>query len=83
MPFQTIFWITVAVVALIIVPIVMIASIVAHFRTRGSERKGSGGITSGIGAAMQELDRLMARPSVEHQLETRDQTAKQNEAGTD
>ena len=83
MQLQTIFWIAAAIIALVVVPIVMIASMVSHFRTRGSERKGSGGISSGIGAALQELDRLMSRPSVEHQLDAQDQAAKQDEAGTD
>jgi hypothetical protein len=83
MQLQTLFWIAAAIIALVVVPIVMIASMVSHFRTRGSERKGSGGISSGIGAALQELDRLMSRPSVEHQLDAQDQTAKQDEAGTD
>ncbi len=73
MQLQLLFWIVVAIIAFVVVPIVMIASMVSHFRSRGSERKGSGGISSGIGAAMQELDRLMSRPSVEHQLEAQDQ----------
>jgi hypothetical protein len=83
MQLQTLFWIAAAIVALVVVPIVMIASAVAHFRVRASERKGSGGISSGIGAALQELDRLISRPSVEYQLEAQDQAAKQDEAGTD
>jgi hypothetical protein len=69
MSFQLIFWSIAAVVVLIILPVVMILSMVEHLRTRGSEKVGSGGISAGIGAAMQELDRLMARPSVEHQIE--------------
>jgi hypothetical protein len=69
MMFQTIFWSIAAVAVLVVLPIVMIWSMVDHLRTRGSEKVGSGGISAGIGAAMQELDRLMARPSVEHQIE--------------
>jgi hypothetical protein len=56
-------------VVLIGLPIFLIASMVAHFRTRASERPGSGSQTAGIGAAMQELDRLLARPSAEHIVE--------------
>jgi hypothetical protein len=54
---------------LIGVPTFLIWSMVAHFRTRASERPGSGSQTAGIGAAMQELDRLLARPSAEHIVE--------------
>ena len=70
MTLQLIFWSVVAVLALVVTPIAMIWSIVDHLRGRGSQRKGTGGISSGIGAAMQELDRLMTRPSVEHKIET-------------
>jgi hypothetical protein len=42
---------------------------VDYFRGKGSERRGSGSFTAGVGAAMQELDRVMARPSAEHILE--------------
>jgi hypothetical protein len=59
----------VAGVVLIGVPIVLIGSAIAHVRTRASERPGSGSQTAGLGAAMQELDRLVARPSAEHVVE--------------
>lgn len=65
----TIFWSIMAVLVLIVVPIVLVISAIDHFRGRGSDRQGSGGISAGIGAAMQELDRIMARPSIEHQIE--------------
>jgi hypothetical protein len=83
MQLQLLFWIVVAIIAFVVVPIAMIGSMVSHFRTRASERRGSGGISSGIGAAIQELDRLMSRPSVEHQVEAQDLAAQQDEAGTD
>jgi hypothetical protein len=83
MQIQLLFWIVVAIVAFVVVPIVMIASMVSHFRVRGSERKGSGGISNGIGAALQELERLTSRPSIEHQVEAQDVAAKPDEAGTD
>ncbi len=69
MALQAIFWTVMAVAMLVGVPIMLIWTMVDHFRGRGSERRGSGGISAGIGAAMQELDRIMTRPSVEHQIE--------------
>jgi hypothetical protein len=79
MSLQLIFWSVVAVLALVVAPIAMIWSMVDHLRGRGSQRHGSGGISSGIGAALQELDRLMARPSVEHKLEVEQPTLKRED----
>jgi hypothetical protein len=79
MSLQLIFWTLAAVVALVIMPIAMIWSMVDHFRGRGSQRAGSGGISAGIGASLQELDRLMARPSVEHQIEAEQRILKRED----
>ncbi len=79
MTFQLIFWSILAVAALVVVPIAMVWSMVQHLRGRGSQRTGSGGISAGIGAAMQEIDRLMTRPSVEHQVETEQPTLKRED----
>jgi hypothetical protein len=79
MSFQLIFWTCLAVAMLVVVPIVLIWSAVDHFRGRGSQRQGSGGISAGIGAAMQELDRIMARPSAEHKTEAEQQTLKRED----
>jgi hypothetical protein len=43
---------------------------VDYFRGKGSDRRGSGSFTAGVGAAMQELDRVIARPSAEHIVES-------------
>lgn len=59
-----------AVAMLVIVPIVLVKTMVDYFHGRGSQREGSGGVSAGIGSAMQELDRLLARPSAEHKIET-------------
>jgi hypothetical protein len=83
MTWQLIFWLAVAFFAFIIVPITMIWSMVDHFRKRGSQRTGSGGISSGIGAALLELDRLMTRPSVEHQVEAEQQILKREDDSGD
>jgi hypothetical protein len=69
MTIQLLFWSVLAIAMLVGVPIVLIWTMVDYFRGRGSDRSGSGGISAGIGAAMQELDRIMTRPSVEHQVE--------------
>jgi hypothetical protein len=79
MTVQTVFWTIMAVATLVALPIVLVWSMVDHFRGRGSERRGSGGISAGVGAAMQELDRLMTRPSVEHQIEAEHQTLKRED----
>jgi hypothetical protein len=51
-------------------PVAMVWSIVQHIRTPPSRRPPRSGVTAGLGAAMQELDRLVARPSVEHTVES-------------
>jgi hypothetical protein len=66
MTFVQIIAIVVGVAALVGVPAAIIWSIIDYSRSRASDRPGSGSFTAGIGAAMQELDRLMARPSAEH-----------------
>lgn len=79
----TIFWSTMAVLVLVVLPIVLVWSAIDHFRGRGSERHGSGGISAGIGAAMQELDRLMTRPSIEHQIESEHRVLKREDDSGD
>jgi hypothetical protein len=82
--FQAIFWMAMAVVMLVVVPIVFVKTTVDYFRGRGSQRQGSGGISAGIAGAMQELDRLVARPSAEHQIETEQPILKrEDDSGND
>ena len=69
MTIRLIFWSLLAVAMLVGLPIILVWTTLEHFRGRGSDRRGSGGISAGVGSAMQELDRLMTRPSVEHQIE--------------
>jgi hypothetical protein len=81
---QLIFWLILAAAFLIGIPLTLVWTMVDYFRGRGSDRRGSGSHTAGIGAAMQELDRIMARPSVEHQIETEHQTLRrEDDAGSD
>ncbi|HEX4416117.1 MAG TPA: hypothetical protein VH107_20970 [Lacipirellulaceae bacterium] len=79
MTFSLIFWSIAAVAMLIVLPVVMIRGMVDHFRTRPSERRGSGGISAGIGAALHELDRIIARPSVEHHVDTEQRVLKRED----
>jgi hypothetical protein len=79
MNFQAIFWTILAIGILIGLPIMLVCTLVQHLRGKGSERHGSGGFSSGIAAAMQELDRLMARPSIEHKVETENQVLKRED----
>jgi branched-subunit amino acid ABC-type transport system permease component len=84
MMLRLIYWSFLAVVVLIVVPIVLVRTMVEHLRGRGSLRSGSGGISAGVGAALQELDRLVARPSVEHQVEAEQRILKrEDDAGGD
>src|SRR6185503_9220649 len=83
MTLQILFWSIMAVVVLVIVPIAMIWSVVEHLRTPASERKGSGGVSASIGAALLELDRLVARPSVEHHVEVEHSILKRDDDNGD
>jgi hypothetical protein len=85
MTFQAIFWVILAIATIVFVPAIMIWSFVDYRRGRGSDRRRGGGtISAGIGAAMQELDRIMTRPSIEHQIETEHQTLRrEDDAGGD
>ena len=65
------------------VPAMLIWSVIDYLRHRGSERPGSGSVTAGIGAAMQELDRLMARPSAEHIIEAENPVLKREDDSGD
>jgi hypothetical protein len=68
---------------LIAVPAAMIWGVVDHVRnSRKRERRSTG--SGGLGAALQELDRLVARPSVEHTVEAEKQSAlREDEKGGD
>jgi hypothetical protein len=67
--FLVLFWSFLGVLMLVVAPIALIATAIAHFRTPASQRPGSGAMSNALGASLQELDRLMARPSIEFQME--------------
>ena len=65
-----IFWLAMTVVVCIILPAFMAMSVRQHLRARKhgeSDKRSAGG--GAIGNALQELDRLVARPSVEYTIE--------------
>jgi hypothetical protein len=76
---QLIFWLALAAFVLFVVPLFLAWTAVDYFRGRGSDRPGTGGLTAGIAAAMQEVDRLLARPAVEHKLESENKVHKRED----
>jgi hypothetical protein len=73
-----------AIAFLVFLPIMFVKMMVDYFRGRGSQRQGSGGISAGIAGAMQELDRIVSRPSVEHKIETEQPVLKrEDDSGND
>jgi hypothetical protein len=62
---------TLAFLIFIVAPIALVLTIIDAIRHKASDRRsGGGGISNMVGAAMMEADRLLARPSIEHQIET-------------
>jgi hypothetical protein len=62
---------TFAFLTFIVAPIALVLTIIDAIRHKASDRpSGGGGISNMVGAAMLEADRLLARPSIEHQIET-------------
>jgi len=78
MTLSLLFWLLLAALVFAALPLAMLCSIRDHLRGKGSERRG-GSATAGIGAALQELDRLMARPSVEHTIQAETQVLKRDD----
>jgi hypothetical protein len=65
---QQILALIIAAVVIIVLPAATVYAIVHHLRTKPGDRPGSGSV-AGLGPALQELDRLVARPSAEHTVE--------------
>ena len=71
MSFHTCFILVLAFLTFVVGPIWMVREFVRGLRTKASERKGGGGgVSNAVAGAMQELDRILTRPSIEHTIET-------------
>lgn len=71
MSFQVILLLAAAFLTFVVGPIVLVWASVDHLRTKASDRpSGGGGVSNFVGAGLQEIDRLLTRPSIEHQIET-------------
>jgi hypothetical protein len=71
MTFEKIFWVAMAVLVLIVLPIAMTFTVWQQLRAakRGETDKQRERSRVAIGNALQELDRLVARPAVEFTVE--------------
>lgn len=71
MDFYTILLLAAAFLTFIVGPIALVWTFVDGLRRKASDHpSGGGGISNFVGAGLQEIDRLLARPSIEHQIET-------------
>ena len=71
MSFQVILLLIAAFATFVVAPIALLWTVVDGIRHKSSDRpSGGGGISSAVGGAMLELDRILTRPSIEHQIET-------------
>ncbi|HEX2473518.1 MAG TPA: hypothetical protein VHK01_02160 [Lacipirellulaceae bacterium] len=66
---KIIFWLVMAIAVVVVLPVCMVASVRQHLREkkRGDSGRRVGGLA--VGNALQELDRLVARPSMEYTIE--------------
>lgn len=67
----TITLLVLAFLTFVVGPIALIWTFIDGMNRKASERPaGGGGISNFVGAGLQEVDRLLARPSIEHQIES-------------
>jgi len=80
MTFKTILLSIAAVACLVAIPVMVVWAFVDMVRGKGRERRsGGGGVSNFVGAGLQEIDRLLARPSVEHKTEVENQVLKRED----
>ena len=71
MSLHVVFLLALAFIVFIVGPIALVWTFIDGMRRKASDRPaGGGGISSAMARAMLELDRISARPSIEHQIET-------------
>ena len=71
MTLHLLFLLVLAFLTFVVGPIALVWTFIDGMRRKASDRpSGGGGISSFVGAGLQEVDRLLARPSIEHQIET-------------
>ena len=71
MSFQLVILLLLAFATFVVAPIALVWIVIDALRHKSSDRpSGGGGVSNVVGGAMLELDRLLTRPSVEHQIET-------------
>jgi hypothetical protein len=78
MTFKLVFMIAAAVLMVVGLPVLLVLVWMSPNRDKKGERRGGGGISSGVGAAMLELDRIV-RPSAEHTIEVEETTLKRED----
>jgi hypothetical protein len=81
---KEIIWTAMAIVVCVILPICMVIGAWQHLRngSRRESRRRPGGVT--MGSALQELDRIVARPSIEYTIEAETPILKrENDQGGD
>jgi hypothetical protein len=60
-------------------PVLLVLTLIGLKRDKGSKRRGGGGgVSSFVGAALLDLDRVV-RPSIEHTIETEHQVFKRED----
>ena len=71
MSLSLLFWLLMAFLAFVVGPIALLWTFMDGMKRKASDGpSGGGGISNFVGAGLQEVDRLLARPSIEHQIET-------------
>ena len=80
MTLHAVFLIIMAALTFVVVPIVLVWTFVDGMRRKSSDRpRGGGGMSNVVAGAMLELDRLLTRPSIEHTIETEQQTLRRED----
>ena len=83
MTFTQLLIIVLCIAAIIGIPVAMVWSMIAYFRTPPSKRPGSGALSNAVGAALLEADRLLARPAAEHAIEAQQELPRQDDQSDD